>query len=156
MPLRLGDGLRGTVLGARTAPAAVRCLHPADHVPYGWMTALHRCLLSPPPSVCQWSPHGWKHVAIQGMTRAHTHHNARYMAGIDVQALETETVQAGARRVSPPALATYTREVGSVIGWDDGRDATFSHVECSGGDTAGRSFHGRPMHPDNLALRDEQ
>jgi hypothetical protein len=107
-------------------------------------------------SVCQWSPNKWKHIAIQGMRREHTRRGpARYLVGIDVQALETETVQAGARSVSLPAKATYTRDVGAVIGWDDGRDATVSYVECSGGGGAGRSFHGRPMHPDNRALGNE-
>jgi hypothetical protein len=42
--------------------------------------------------------------------------------------------------------------MGDTIGWDAGLDATLSFVECSGGLTAGRSYHGRPMSPTNHKL----
>jgi hypothetical protein len=42
----------------------------------------------------------------------------------------------------------YLRDVGTVIGWDDGQDATLSFVECAGG-TITRAFHGRPIHALN-------
>jgi len=62
-------------------------------------------------------------------------------------------VRRGDRTTHPPAGAEYVRDVGEVIGWDDGREARVSFVECSGGDAAGRAFHGRPMHRDNEKLR---
>ena len=37
-----------------------------------------------------------------------------------------------------------------------GKDATMSFAECSGGATAGRSYHGRPMATDNHKLRKNQ
>jgi hypothetical protein len=52
----------------------------------------------------------------------------------------------------PPGKAEYIRGVDQVIGWDEGKDATISFAECSGGETAGRSYHGRPMAPDNIKL----
>jgi hypothetical protein len=73
---------------------------------------------------------------------------ARYLVGFDarsIQALERETVSgsdtAGARGLK----RMYMRNIGEVIGWDGGMDARFSFVECSGGQVAGRAFHGRPM-----------
>lgn len=52
----------------------------------------------------------------------------------------------------PPGKSEYVREAGAVIGWDRGRDATHSFVECSGGATAGRAYHGRPMSAGNHKL----
>ena len=48
-----------------------------------------------------------------------------------------------------PGRTEYLREVGEVIGWDDGKDATLSYAECSGGLAGSRAFHGRPMTASN-------
>ncbi len=98
---------------------------------------------------CAWSAHGYKHFPFAKMTRADTAppNEARYLDRGTVEALETATAQAAFRRtVSPAGKAQYLRDVGGVIGWDEGCDATLSYVECSGGTNAGRSYHGRPMH----------
>ncbi|HEY5373053.1 MAG TPA: hypothetical protein VIK01_05170 [Polyangiaceae bacterium] len=52
----------------------------------------------------------------------------------------------------PPTSSEYVRDIGGVIGWDAGLDATLSYVECSGGLVAGRSYHGRPMSSANHKL----
>lgn len=93
------------------------------------------------------------------MTKRHTENGnpSLYLpklSEVEIQALELATTKDGRRGVSPPAIATYVREMGDIIGWDDGQDATVSYVECSGGEFSGRAFHGRPMHQDNPALRD--
>jgi hypothetical protein len=109
------------------------------------MSALLRCIL--PTAACSWSPHRYKHFPLQRMTRQHTvgrGNPARYLSHVQIRLLETETVQIAPRQVTQTALATYIRDMGVVIGWADGQDATVSYVECSGGTTAGRSYHGRP------------
>jgi hypothetical protein len=68
---------------------------------------------------------------------------------VQIRALETETVRAGKRNVRSETASHYQRQVGEVIGWDCGEDATLSFVECSGGIEAGRGFHGRPMAMSN-------
>jgi hypothetical protein len=108
---------------------------------------------------CGWTQHGRKHFPHPGLTREHTTHGypAKYLPGStpeQIQGIETSTVLAPARALSiPPGKAEYVREIDHVIGWDRGKDATISFVECSGGATAGRSYHGRPMAPDNVRLR---
>jgi hypothetical protein len=83
---------------------------------------------------------------------------ARYVESFDAGAIRAlEAATAGApdpwRRCSPSAHAEYARDVGCLIGWDDGNDAMISYVECSGGLSAGRVYHGRPMHGRNPKLR---
>jgi hypothetical protein len=88
------------------------------------------------------------------MTRDHTRrpNPARYLAGFDVvriQTLEMETARRRERqRVSPSSKTEYLQDIGDVVGWDQGQDASLSFVECAGGEVA-RSFHGRPMCVDN-------
>lgn len=92
------------------------------------------------------------------MTRGHTKrpNPARYLPGFDVvriQTLEMETARRSERqRGSSSSKTEYLREVGDVVGWDEGQDASLSFVECAGGEVA-RSFHGRPMCADNSKAR---
>lgn len=108
---------------------------------------------------CGWTQHGRKHFPHQGLTREHTTHPypSKYLPGTtpeQIRNLETATIQApGTVLAMPPGKAEYARAADQVIGWDRGRDATVSFVECSGGATVGRSYHGRPMAPDNRKLR---
>lgn len=105
---------------------------------------------------CGWSPHGYKHVPFRGMTPNHTAHKpARYLPGTNMQELETETVRRGMRTLRSELKSEYQRDVGCVIGWDEGRDATVSFVECSGGLVGGRAYHGRPMATSNRKVEDE-
>lgn len=123
--------------------------------------------ITPPPPVppcpgrfgCGWTDHGKKHFPYRGLKREYTRHRAaRYLPGTtaaQIQAIETATVAAPTRVLTPPpGNSEYLRDVGQVIGWDDGQDATLSFAECSGGLTAGRAFHGRPMAWTNPKLRD--
>ncbi|NOY89877.1 MAG: hypothetical protein GXP55_01620 [Deltaproteobacteria bacterium] len=50
-----------------------------------------------------------------------------------------------------PSKTEYCRNMEGVLGYDMGQSASYSFVECSGGDVA-RSFHGRPMASDNPKL----
>jgi hypothetical protein len=81
---------------------------------------------------------------------------ARYLPAFDgpsIRALETATASDAFRlHVFPGGKAEYRRNVAEAIGWDDGKDAMFSFVECSGGLGAGRAYHGRPMHASNPKL----
>jgi hypothetical protein len=71
-----------------------------------------------------------------------------------IQALETETArQPDERRECLPSKTEYLREVGELIGWDLGQDATLSFVECAGGEVA-RAFHGRPICLGNPKARE--
>jgi hypothetical protein len=107
------------------------------------------CRVHAEPS-CGWDPHRFKHFPFAGMTRKHTTNGnpARYLPGFDparIVKLETTTArEPDRRRGELPAKTEYLRDAREVIGWDLGQDATWSFVECSGGDAA-RSFHGRPM-----------
>jgi hypothetical protein len=114
----------------------------------GMAVWLCRIDASPP---CGWSSHGFKHFPFEGMTPRHTHHApARYLPGLDIRALETETVrQPEIRLEQTPSKTEYLRDMQRVIGWDMGQDATLSFVECTGGDRA-RTLHGRPMHVGNI------
>src|SRR5438445_5565932 len=106
---------------------------------------------------CEWSPHNYKHFPFAGMTRAHTvgHGNpARYFEHFEehqIRALEVESVRRNDYREGQPSegRTAYLRKLDQVIGWDEGQDAEFSYVECSGGIRQGRSFHGRPMRVGN-------
>lgn len=107
---------------------------------------------------CGWSEHGRKHFPHRGVTPEHTVHGpARYLPGTtdaQIRAIETATAQAPTRTLAePPGKAEYARNVDGVIGWDEGKDATISFVECSGGTVHGRAFHGRPLAPRNRKLR---
>lgn len=85
------------------------------------------------------------------MLRDHTREGnpALYLPTVDIQRLETDTAQKPERLcLAKPMKREYLRDVGTVIGWDDGHDATLSFVECAGG-TVTRAFHGRPMHALN-------
>jgi hypothetical protein len=101
---------------------------------------------------CSWSENGRKHFPHPGLTRGHTRNgNAKYLPGTTPQliaAIETATVDHPAMVLSPPVFAEYLRDVGQLIGWDDGQDAAFSFAECTS-----RTFHGRPMAPGNPKLR---
>jgi hypothetical protein len=106
---------------------------------------------------CSWTSHRRKHFPHRGLKREHTAKGpAKYLPGTtegDIRALETETVGHPTRRLAlPPQRSEYVRAMGAVIGWDRGRDATFSFAECSGGATGGRSYHGRPMSRENRKL----
>jgi hypothetical protein len=113
-------------------------------------------IIADPP--CGWDPHNYKHFPFAGMTREHTRppNPARYLPELDavrIQTLETETARRRERQRGGAASKTeYLREVGEVVGWDQGQDASWSFVECAGGEVA-RSFHGRPMCADNLKTR---
>ena len=78
---------------------------------------------------------------------------ARYLDTFNagsIQVLESATASDAHRRtVVLSGKVQYLRDIGDVIGWDEGQDATLSYVECSGGLNAGRSYHGRPMHTGN-------
>jgi hypothetical protein len=109
---------------------------------------------------CGWTQHGRKHFPHPGLTREHTKNGspAKYLPGTtpeQIQTIETATVRAPDNVLStPPAKAEYARSTGKVIGWDRGEDATVSFAECSGGATAGRAYHGRPMAIDNRKLKE--
>lgn len=85
---------------------------------------------------------------MEGMKRTDTRHGnpARYLRGTiapEIQRIETTTVRGPDRDRNASAFKReYQRETGAVIGWDDGRDATISFVECSGGERAGRVLAG--------------
>jgi hypothetical protein len=117
------------------------------------VTAAERCIR--PDKRCAWSPHNYKHFAAVGTKPKHTvrPNAARYLPSYDepaVKALEAGTACDPFRcRFLDGGKAEYLREIGEVIGWDDGKDATLSYVECSGGTEAGRAYHGRPMHDSN-------
>ena len=112
-----------------------------------------------PEGPCTWTSHGLKHYPFEGMQRRHTQGEspARYLEKYDaeaIKALESATAQQQFRRsILPGGKAEYARDVETAIGWDEGQDAMWSFVECSGGIRAGRSFHGRPMHLGNRKLR---
>lgn len=102
---------------------------------------------------CTWANRRWKHKGSPGLTAEHTHHGpAKYLPELsteaEMQALERATVAGGARVVAG-LRAEYLRDAGIVIGYDLGKEASMSFVECSGGETAGRSFHGRPVSSSN-------
>jgi hypothetical protein len=106
---------------------------------------------------CSWSAHNYKHFPFRGMTREHTLHGpARYLPGFDefaIRALETATSRTRERsRGSLSGRTEYLRDIGEVIGWDEGQNAEISFVECSGSPTV-RTFHGRPMHAGNHKMR---
>ena len=82
---------------------------------------------------------------------------AKYLPHLEAEAvreLEAMTVSSPAWRGTRvvPAKTEYLRRVAELIGWDEGKEAVLSYVECSGGILA-RSFHGRPMNPGNRAAR---
>lgn len=105
---------------------------------------------------CEWAGDYHKHLPHRNMKRSDTRHGpASYLAGTkrqQVQAIENDTVRQGKRQVVNDHNSEYLRDVGKVIGWDAGKDATWSFVECSGGLVAGRRFHGRPMAASNHKL----
>lgn len=110
-------------------------------------------LLSAP---CVWSHHGYKHFPYRGLRREHTQHGpARYLMALSrdaIEQVERATASAPDRRSGLwPDKTRYVRFLDHVVGWDEGRDATVSYVECGGG-SASRWFHGRPMHGANVAL----
>ena len=99
---------------------------------------------------CAWSTHNYKHFPTKGTTRKDTKVGpAVYLPGTtptEVRVLESGTARAPDDRDDGEAgKREYLRNMGGVIGWDRGEDASASFVECSGGENAGRSFHGRPM-----------
>jgi|SRR5215510_8386126 len=108
-------------------------------------------------SACSWFNYG-KHAPFPGMTKSDTEHPspARYLPEYgprQIEAVESGTVRAPDRRNAEAGFkAEYLRDMGKVIGWDDGEDAELSFVECSGGD-ATRCYHGRPMARSNLKTR---
>lgn len=119
------------------------------------MTQLPIAKECPAAHNCTWMLYV-KHLPHRGMKQAQTHSKAsRYRSGMtreQIRDLETQTVLSGTRKSLSPFNSEYYRDLDEVIGWDEGRDATWSFVECSGGDAGGRSFHGRPMAPSNHKL----
>ncbi len=112
------------------------------------------CLLS---RDCSWSPASFKHFPFSGLTREHTEHGpARYALDYDrhaIEAVERTTASSPSLGCGTfPGRTEYARVLDHVLGWDRGRDANVSYVECSGGDQV-RAFHGRPMSSDNAKLR---
>ena len=85
------------------------------------------------------------------MTREKTRrpNPARYLSGISIRTLQIETIKSPSviAKATPPSKTKYLKKMRQVIGWDDGQDASWSYVECSG--SAVRFFHGRPMHASN-------
>jgi hypothetical protein len=65
-----------------------------------------------------------------------------------LQTLEETARRRERQRGSTSSKTEYLRDIGEVIGWDQGQGAGLSFVECAGGEIA-RSFHGRPMCADN-------
>ena len=114
-----------------------------------FMSQTLACLLTAAPP-CLWSEHGWKHFPMKGQTREHTRgagNPAKYLPEFNsaaIEQLERDTVRVATRSPRGPSVAEYERDVGCVIGWDGGEDASVSYVECSGGERDGRAFHGRP------------
>ncbi len=99
---------------------------------------------------CAWSPHNYKHFPFRGMKQGHTTHGpARYLPGTNIQDMETQTVTIGERSLRGDLQSEYRRNTGAIIGWDRGQDATISFVECGGGLSGGRAYHGRPMAASN-------
>jgi len=93
---------------------------------------------------------GWfsyrKHRPHEGLRPEHTIHDpAKYLPGVDIRAVETQTVSVGQQLRKPPGKSEYLRATGSVIGYDKGKNATWSFAECSGGPKS----HGRPMASSN-------
>ena len=105
-------------------------------------------------STCAWSHHGYKHFAAKSDTRGDTANGnpALYLSSFSARFIETierTTVSiANWRSGNLPQRTEYLRDAGITIGWDDGKDATLSFAECSGGSHA-RSVHGRPAHVTN-------
>jgi|GEM_PF-1897660 len=92
------------------------------------------------------------------MSKNDTRHGpAKYLPGTspqDIRQIETDTVHVGVRAVRAEHQFEYVRALEKVIGWDRGQDATISFVECSGGASAGRTFHGRPVTPRNKRIKE--
>ena len=110
---------------------------------------------------CAWSSLDRKHFPHRGLTRRHTEHGpARYLPGTtaaQIRQIETNTVAEPTQVLAhSPGSSEYVRDLGAVIGWDAGLDATLSYAECSGGLAAGRSYHGRPMSQANHKLGAKQ
>lgn len=107
---------------------------------------------------CRWWSHNYKHFARRGISREHTRRKpAVYLVvttELEVREIEETTVRNPELiRGAVGSHRKYLRDVGRVIGWDEGKDARLSFVECSGGVTAGRAFHGRPAHDDAHVVR---
>jgi hypothetical protein len=100
---------------------------------------------------CTWADR-LKHRPHPGLVKSHTiNGNAKYRPGMTpamIQAVETATVAAPTRVLTPPPTAEYVRDVRDVIGYVDGEEVTLSYVECTS-----RVFHGRPIAPDDPKLR---
>jgi hypothetical protein len=110
--------------------------------------------LAHPQQTCTWTHHGFKHAPAKGATREDTLEGnpALYLSSLTAaNQREIETATAAGADVSDgaaPGKVRYLRDVGVVIGWDEGEDATLSFVECTN-----RHFHGRPMHDGNRTAR---
>jgi hypothetical protein len=129
-----------------------------DLVPTTTTTQNEHLCASCAATPCDWYHHNYKHFPARGVARADTLRGpARYLeefAQDAIRELETATtrrptVQAGA----VPGKTEYLRKMDRLIGWDLGRDATLSFVECSGGPVGSRTFHGRPMAPEDRTAR---
>jgi hypothetical protein len=119
------------------------------------------CLSQKTPSApsCAWTVHDYKHFPTRGTTRADTKKGpAVYLpetTSTAIRALESETARAPDRSCERGAgKREYLRHMDRVIGWDRGREARASFVECSGGQSAGRAFHGRPMCEESVCGRE--
>lgn len=109
---------------------------------------------------CEWASNYRKHWPARGVRKGETRHGpAKYLSGTsqsDIRLLETETVRAGTRAARGEHHLEYVRALDKVIGWDLGQDATTSFVECSGGASAGRTFHGRPVAERNRKTEERE
>jgi len=120
------------------------------------MTQLPLIEKCPEARACIWWAHGFKHFPHRDIRKSDTRHGpARYLpetSPATIEAMETETVRTAERVELSPGKSEYLHDAGEVIGWDMGKDATYSFAECSGGQTAGRRFHGQPMATGNHKL----
>ena len=136
--MRLGDADRECSL--QPAPALVydlACMMHQLHVAQRESS----CMVSSNPACAR--ARYLKHHPVKHMDRSMTErpNPAKYLLGVDIDSIERATIAAPTQLTGgpPPSRTTYRRDCGVVIGWYDGRDATWSHVECTSG-----SFHGYP------------
>src|ERR1700688_2733426 len=72
-----------------------------------------------------WSPNGRRHFPHPGLTKSNTRkpNPAKYLPGTtpaQIQVLETATAAGPTIFIALTPFAEYVRDVGQVIGWDNG------------------------------------
>lgn len=66
-----------------------------------------------------------------------------------LHSLELDTIRSYDKtRGLLPMKTEYLRKVDALLGWDEGKDAMWSYVECTANGPK-RQFHGRPMNDQN-------